>query len=517
MKKKVLTLASSLIMSGALYAQDITLNGDWQLLGALSDVNETALKNATCFDYAWQYDSGIWKLLVNNPSTYAYTGPEATNIAAGEGFWVKSSNGGCLASGIYTESSTNTNPTGFIAGTLQGKTSYSVTIPVITTTPPYTGITTFHYDGTRSFSKNGGNISNADYEINDDGTLHVTNTDTSKYPSATFRYDWTFEIIDNDASSGAISTLDMNRADGTKFAKRLIFDTQAKLDTYLATLGMSTPDNSFNMITTAATTLSFNTQINAIAIEDDDTDYYNTVSFTGTSFSSTDYEYDAGSWNIDETFSGTMTKNTDQNASIIETTENFHADVIIKETKQITSIDGTDFTDLYISDVELHVTQVGSGWSDSWGYFPKDDNENPISNIALKNLYIQNNHWFGDGDYAMLGGLITDTSGVIVKGTFDGFWQCQDGTSPRECSTYSPTDEEISNAGWTSDANGIYVNLPQETLHIYIHPTSGEVTQDGQDADRSVWTEQWFTGTDATEANVRYLLQPSSASTAVAQ
>ena len=40
MKRKILTLLSSILLSGAMYAQDINIQNGWQLLGATEDINE---------------------------------------------------------------------------------------------------------------------------------------------------------------------------------------------------------------------------------------------------------------------------------------------------------------------------------------------------------------------------------------------------------------------------------------------------------------------------------------------
>ncbi len=87
MKKVLLSLA----IASSIYAQDISINDGWQLLGATEDLNISKFNNS-CVDYIWKYDTGNWKLHIANGQTYSYTGATISTLTQGQGFWVKGNN-----------------------------------------------------------------------------------------------------------------------------------------------------------------------------------------------------------------------------------------------------------------------------------------------------------------------------------------------------------------------------------------------------------------------------------------
>jgi len=107
-KKKILTLAISFILSSAIYAQDINIQNGWQLLGATEDINVSKFDNS-CVDYVWKYDTTNisnpqWQVHIANEQTYNYTGSTIAYLNIGDGFWIKG-NSDC---NISTNNNSNT-------------------------------------------------------------------------------------------------------------------------------------------------------------------------------------------------------------------------------------------------------------------------------------------------------------------------------------------------------------------------------------------------------------------------
>jgi len=93
MKRRILTLASSFILSSAIYAQDINIQNGWQLLGATEDINVSKFDNS-CIDFVWKYDTvdisnPQWQVHIANGQNYTHTNPTISSLQIGEGFWVK--------------------------------------------------------------------------------------------------------------------------------------------------------------------------------------------------------------------------------------------------------------------------------------------------------------------------------------------------------------------------------------------------------------------------------------------
>jgi len=89
MKRKILTLISSFIVSSAIYAQDLDVQNGWQLLGAIEDINISNFDN-TCVDYLWKYKNEDWQVYIANNQTYDLSNITAmTSLNQGDGFWIK--------------------------------------------------------------------------------------------------------------------------------------------------------------------------------------------------------------------------------------------------------------------------------------------------------------------------------------------------------------------------------------------------------------------------------------------
>lgn len=498
MKKATLTLATTLIMSGALYAQNVTLQDGWQLLGATDNVNLTSLNSNTCADYIWKFNasSQSWELHIANNLSYNYTGTTITDIQAGEGFWVKAT-GTC---NIELSTMTSGTAMDFTLEMLEGNTFYAATKPAgVSTEDPYTSIATFHDDGTRSFSKNSGDDSPADYEITADGDLHVFNT----------LYDLKFEMISSTSSTGATISANVYKMINGMYelvGERAFFSTQAGLDAFVAIYYPQT--NELNLTTEATTTLALGSFTSSINLENDSNDYYNTMSFdlTNLTFSAIDYENYGTAWTQEDTFGGSLVTNSNGTVTISES-GGFVADINLTKTEKVLTVNGNAVTDLFISDVELTVTSVGTPWTDDWEWTPKDSNgDNITTNQGLKEMFLTQDNWIGGDTYAMLSGVTTATSGDVVKGVFSSYWENCTPTTDNDCKHITRTSEVI--GSWSFDTiTGIFVDTPQETNTLSIS-TTGTVQSIGNDKVGSVWHEKWLTGTGATQAITQELLAP---------
>ncbi len=92
MKKKVLTILSSVLVANILNAQDIPVIPDWQLLGATEDIN-TSTFDGKCVDFIWHYNKG-WKVHMANGRRHNLPIKNLDFIKKGEGFWIRG-NGHC--------------------------------------------------------------------------------------------------------------------------------------------------------------------------------------------------------------------------------------------------------------------------------------------------------------------------------------------------------------------------------------------------------------------------------------
>ncbi len=281
----------------------------------------------------------------------------------------------------------------------------------------------------------------------------------------------------------------------------------------------TTASNDLNMTTSTATKLtwsqlaSMTTPIIGVE-EDEDHAEYSVWDINTSTFSITEKEYDYSdtSWEFDEKFGGTITPNTDYNISIVESVSDFGADIIIKDTKQITSIGDTTYSNLFVTDIEIVVTVSGLEETHMWNWAPTYwDGSSSVAvttNTELKNMFLTNSNWFGD-DYAMMSGNTSDTSGNIVKGIQDGLWEGCTVTAENNCKKIVRTSAVI--GSWTFDSNGIAMDLPREsqTLSIVSNTDSstGYVIQSKSvDKVGSIWEEQLYTGSDVSESLTQSLL-----------
>jgi len=245
--------------------------------------------------------------------------------------------------------------------------------------------------------------------------------------------------------------------------------------------------------------------------ENSDDMQYSVWNLNSDKFTVTDKAHEGDSWQEDDTHSGNFTKH-ESNVSI-ESTNGFAADIIIKDTHQITSINGTQYNDLFATDIEIVVT-APEEWADTWDWAPTywDGNESvPVTtNEEFKNMLLTNNNWFDSDYYAMLDGNISDISGNIVKGVQDGVQENCTSKSENDCKKIVRTTEVIGT--WTFDnTKGIALNLPQElqTLSMVFDdssPTGYYVQSSGTDKVGSIWKETLYTGSDATETLIQNIV-----------
>jgi len=95
MKKLLLTLCFTTLLTTNTSAQNINIQNGWQLLGAVEDINISKFDNA-CVDYIWRYDSvNEWQVYVANAQTYDISCPIIDKLNNGDGFWLKGNSNGC--------------------------------------------------------------------------------------------------------------------------------------------------------------------------------------------------------------------------------------------------------------------------------------------------------------------------------------------------------------------------------------------------------------------------------------
>jgi hypothetical protein len=182
--------------------------------------------------------------------------------------------------------------------------------------------------------------------------------------------------------------------------------------------------------------------------------------------------------------------------------------MIIANTEQITEMNGTAYTDLYISDLEVHVTAAGSGWTDLWddwapSYFDGTNSIDVTNNTQLLDMYLVGDNWYGgESDRVMLAGTSGDTSGDIVEA------DCYEQTGGHY--TCDRTTTVV--GSWSFDASsGISLDLPKETetLSVVANGSSSTgyfVQSVGMDKVGSVWNDSMLTGSDATAAIVQQMI-----------
>ena len=99
--KKLLIIASTVLLASSMLSADITIKTGWQLLGATQDMNTSMFDNS-CVDYMWKYDttsavSPEWQIHIANGQNYIHTYAPISSLHKGEGYWVKG-NSDCIVS-----------------------------------------------------------------------------------------------------------------------------------------------------------------------------------------------------------------------------------------------------------------------------------------------------------------------------------------------------------------------------------------------------------------------------------
>jgi hypothetical protein len=269
-----------------------------------------------------------------------------------------------------------------------------------------------------------------------------------------------------------------------------------------------------NMTTNTAATLSFASSIGGIST-DEHGKWYGVISIAGTVFSENGYDYNGTDFEPSETHAATFTYNSDYNGSIYVASEGFGADIVIKKTEQITDIAGMSYSDLYVSDIEFHVTAAGSGWSDVWDWAPHywdDANHvevNVTTNDQLLELFLTQNNWFSD-NYAMLDGDSSAVQGNVVEGRFVSNCDSNnDGIIDMDCVIAERTSTVI--GSWTYSTNGISIDLPNETKVLSMiadanSQTGYSIQSNGTDKVGAIWYEKIYTGMDVTASLVESIL-----------
>ncbi len=95
--RKLSIIASTLLLTSSIYAQDIAMTSNWQLKGATENISNMSVFSENCVNIVWTYD-GSWKAYSANPSTLETISSTlgASNIVSsidiGKGFWVSGNN-----------------------------------------------------------------------------------------------------------------------------------------------------------------------------------------------------------------------------------------------------------------------------------------------------------------------------------------------------------------------------------------------------------------------------------------
>ena len=93
------TVTSGLLLTTALYSQEINITSGWQMKGSDSGFSDMSILNKTCIDVVWSYNNNTnkWKAYSPNGNTMQMIRnssdlTELTNISLNEGFWIKANN-----------------------------------------------------------------------------------------------------------------------------------------------------------------------------------------------------------------------------------------------------------------------------------------------------------------------------------------------------------------------------------------------------------------------------------------
>jgi hypothetical protein len=132
--KRTLVALSSLLLSSALFAQDINIKLGWQLLGAVDDINVSKF-DSTCVDYLWKYnsiapDGSNWQVHIANGVNYTHSYPQIVSLNMYEGYWIKG-NSECtivVDADMNTTVPTDSNETNTTVPTDSNETNTTMTI-----------------------------------------------------------------------------------------------------------------------------------------------------------------------------------------------------------------------------------------------------------------------------------------------------------------------------------------------------------------------------------------------------
>ncbi|MGM0519375.1 MAG: hypothetical protein ACQERD_07010 [Campylobacterota bacterium] len=276
----------------------------------------------------------------------------------------------------------------------------------------------------------------------------------------------------------------------------------------------STDDNSSSPdIVTESTTAQIDLTSdfsNHISFNMDDFDWFDKMSKTGTylTFSPNEYEESSSgtaSWTTEEERSYDLSNINATQANVKSTYDGGEYNLTIGTTEKITSIDGTSYSDLYLTNLSIKVVTPGDGWTDVWDWAPKYwDGTQEITvknNDQMLDMFLIGNNWFTN-DYAMLDGTSTDTTGDVVQGVID--------TSETNYTKVDRTNNII--GSWEINTYGLHITLPDETMTMNIISSSNTSTGyalevKGLDKVGSVWNEQMLWGSDATVTLIKDLIE----------
>jgi len=114
---------TGLALSASLFAQNISVSNNWQLLGAVEDIN-ASIFDGKCVDFVWKFNNNGWQVHIANNHNYTLPSniTEFNSLNKGEGFWIKG-NGSC---DIKTQEDSNQGASKDIKELLSDKSFYAV-------------------------------------------------------------------------------------------------------------------------------------------------------------------------------------------------------------------------------------------------------------------------------------------------------------------------------------------------------------------------------------------------------
>lgn len=259
----------------------------------------------------------------------------------------------------------------------------------------------------------------------------------------------------------------------------------------------TTTSPSEDIVTSPASLLTWSTFSTGISTDEDDDWFGVFTKSSSTAINIQDWELDYGTWYEDESFDVNYVINSETNLSI-SGSDGFGADLIIKDTQKIDSINGTSYDNLYVTDLEFHVTDPGSGWNDVWDWDTGDmDTNEELLGAFLSTTYPM---WIG-GEQNPVTLIGSGTQGDAVSAT------CQSYDSYGCTNMVKNTNDVV--GSWTYSAtNGVTITTDDEvnTLSIINTQDGYRVQSIGMDKEGAVWYEKLFTGSDASNTLIEDIL-----------